>query len=154
MFNPEEDGVTHINVYSKGQTQIGRMLSNFYHSPFKLAEDGEFKCLEGYWYWLQIQDIPGRDILRELAGWECKKFGRKLRDSFPSPRLDPMEFRKKIAIAIASKVEQNPRIIAELKRSTLPFVHYYNYAGRVVVPEDNEWIMLILEWCRNKVMPR
>jgi hypothetical protein len=32
------DGVDHINVYSKGKTELGRMLSNFYPSPFTLRE--------------------------------------------------------------------------------------------------------------------
>jgi len=36
MINPEEDGITHINIYSKGKTDLGRMLSNFAKLPFIL----------------------------------------------------------------------------------------------------------------------
>lgn len=28
-YHPDTDGITHINVYSKGRTELGRRLSNF-----------------------------------------------------------------------------------------------------------------------------
>lgn len=36
--NPEEDGITHINIYSKGSTELGRLLSNFAHRKAVLSE--------------------------------------------------------------------------------------------------------------------
>ena len=44
------DGMTHINVYSKGKTEIGRWLSNFAYSPIDLGNEGYFSSIEGYWY--------------------------------------------------------------------------------------------------------
>jgi len=51
----EEDGVTHINIYSKGRTTLGQMLSNFEDSPFT-CEDGNFRSIEDYWYWLSVDN--------------------------------------------------------------------------------------------------
>jgi hypothetical protein len=51
-IKPSEDGVTHINVYSRGNTELGRLLSNFAHTPFSHPEFGEFASVEGFWYWL------------------------------------------------------------------------------------------------------
>lgn len=36
MINPLEDGITHINVYSKGATELGRLLTNFAHTPLHI----------------------------------------------------------------------------------------------------------------------
>ena len=32
MYKQTEDGYNHINVYSKGKTELGRWLSNFAHT--------------------------------------------------------------------------------------------------------------------------
>jgi hypothetical protein len=45
-IKPSEDGVTHINVYSRGNTELGRLLSNFAHTPFSHPEFGEFASVE------------------------------------------------------------------------------------------------------------
>ena len=52
---PTEDGITHINIYSKGQTELGKMLSNFAKFPIQTV-DGNFMSVEGYWYFLSIDE--------------------------------------------------------------------------------------------------
>lgn len=52
MWNPDEDGVTHINIYSKGKTELGRWLTNFSYSPFNHPEYGKFLSMEGFWCWV------------------------------------------------------------------------------------------------------
>ena len=47
MINPQNDGVDHINIYSKGLTELGRFLSNFEHILIT-TEDGDFNSIEGY----------------------------------------------------------------------------------------------------------
>lgn len=66
------DGVTHINVYSRGETAVGRWLSNFTRCSLE-TEDGNFESIEGYWYWLTTHDCE----LRELHGFLAKKVGRE-----------------------------------------------------------------------------
>ena len=40
-YLPKDDGVTHINIYSKGQTELGGLLSNFSRTPFVHPKYGE-----------------------------------------------------------------------------------------------------------------
>lgn len=125
-FNPENDGVDHINVYSQAKTQLGRFLTNFSYAPFT-CEDGRFQYVEGYWYWLSCKD----DKLRTLSGFAAKKYGREVR---ASDWCDDSEFKRKICAAIKRKICSSS-YLREFKRSTLPFVHYYNFGGKIVEPQ-------------------
>lgn len=135
--DPEKDGITHINVYSKGRTELGRLLTNFAYTPFE-CEDGHFDSVEGYWYWLGCGD----DRLRYLYGFKAKKLGRELRA--PDWQEDP-EFKVKICRAIEIKIETHRDIFELMKTSELPFVHYYvSKTGITEVPQG-KWIMEALE---------
>lgn len=46
MINPEEDGITHINIYSKGKTDLGRMLSNFAKFPIETVDGRKLHEIE------------------------------------------------------------------------------------------------------------
>jgi hypothetical protein len=70
---PSEDGIGHINVYSKAKTKLGRELSNFSFSPFTHPEDGKFNSIEGYWYWLGCK----QEKLRKVWGYAAKRLGRE-----------------------------------------------------------------------------
>lgn len=74
---PENKGIDHINVYSKSRTPLGRMLSNWYSCLLE-TEDGLFQSVEGYFFWLGLQDCPERDILRSLSGYKAKQEGTLL----------------------------------------------------------------------------
>lgn len=78
-FDPAMDGVDHINVYSRGRTGLGRVLTNFAHTPFTVPEHGTFASVEGYWYWLQCPAGAARERLRPLHGHRAKQIGRELR---------------------------------------------------------------------------
>ena len=84
----------HINIYSKSESKLGRMLSNFYHSPFVLEKDGFFNSVEGYWFWLGTRD----ERLRKLSGFKAKKLGGKLPRKF---NLEESEFKLKIEKSIS-----------------------------------------------------
>ena len=116
-----DDGQTHINVYSKGRTELGRWMSNFAHEPID-TEDGSFASIEGYWYWLGTRN----EKLRTLHGFLAKKVGRESNNtvSLPSP-----EFKIKIEKAIRIKADKRPDMIAKLKQCDLPLDHYYVFNG-------------------------
>lgn len=134
-WNPEEEGLTHINAYSKSNTALGRALSNFAKTPFT-CEHGDFNSIEGYWYWLSCP--PGeREELRHLYGYKAKQRGRVLRgNDWPQDET----FRSRIRSAITAKIQQHPDIRQMLVESDLPIVHYYNYGGKICVPADGQWI--------------
>lgn len=129
IYNPKNDGIDHINVYSKGQTNLGRTLSNFAFSPFRIPFMGKFRSIEGFWYWCGTKN----EKLRELYGFEAKKVGRSLFKvaNWPDKRL--------LKIAYKAKLKSHPILKQRLKEESLPFVHYYIYGDKVVVPKEFTW---------------
>ena len=136
-MNPNNDGVDHLNVFSKAKTWLGVFLSNFSDCNV-VTEDGPFRTIEGYWYWLSCRD----DRLRTTSGFESKRLGRNLRSR---DYIKSEEFNKKILKAIALKLVGNERCITELKACKLPIVHYYVYGNRVIEPKDGLWMMSFLD---------
>ena len=141
------DGITHINIYSAGETELGRALSNFSYFPFEMPEDGHFNCIEGYWYWLLIPESnPRRNDLRVCQGHIAKQLGRDLLREYINapPLVTPAPvFKKKILTAIRMKAE-NPKLRKMLVESSLPFDHYYVYGNKKVKPSEHWWV--IEEW--------
>ena len=146
-MSPQLDGVDHINVYSKGKTLLGRMLSNFYPAGFVLPNHGKFASVEGYWYWLSVKD----EKLRDLSGFEAKKRGQYLK---ASDWVDTEEFKNSIKTALKAKIDQNPQIKKELKESSLPLVHYYVYGDKVVKVPKGQWIMDFLMQYRLEIQSK
>lgn len=136
-WNPCEDGVTHINVYSKGRTEMGRWLSNFAHTPFLHPTDGVFSSIEGYWYWLSCAH-PRREELRAAHGVQAKQLGRLLRGA-DWPRIP--DFQTKIKQAIRLKFTYHPAWLVAFQRTTLPLAHYYVYSGGIHVVYEGQWIL-------------
>lgn len=145
MVNPEEDGITHINVYSKGKTKLGRQLSNFSYSQFTHPEDGEFCSIEGYWYWLS----SGDNKLRKLYGYQAKKYGRKV-GGLDWPVKNEDEFRRKIRLAIKAKFNRNSGMREEFLKNVLPLKHYYVYGDKVVEPKEGTWVIEYLEQLKDE----
>ena len=133
------DGLDHINVYSKGKTQLGRLLSNFSYSPINI-EDGYFASIESYWYWL-LCSHPEKDRLRKSWGFDSKKLGRELgAKDWPSP-YELSSFQDKIKRAIKSKIHSSKTLESELTRSVLPIEHYYVYGNKIVNVKEAKWII-------------
>lgn len=144
MINPKNDGIDHINIYSKGSTALGRFLSNFADCHIK-TEDGYFRTIEGYWYWLSTKHEP----LRDFVGWQAKQVGRKLRgkDWDGSP-----EFQDKISKAIIIKILQDEWAKEQLVKTVqLPLYHYYMYNDQIVMPKDGLWILELIDWLRQEI---
>ncbi len=141
MINPNDDGVVHINIYSQGKTELGRLLSNFAHTPV-LLKDGKFESLEGYWYWSLSNKDAKSECLRKLYGYEAKKRGRELKiPDWPTDPTFTIEFKKKFKDAMRAKVEQNSEVRQLLIDSSLPFKHYYVYSGRVIEVKGCQWML-------------
>lgn len=143
-FNVEEDGITHINIYSKGKTELGRLLSNFAHTPFKHPKYGHFSSVEGFWYWISTGKV--NDTLRSIYGYQAKKAGLAVRETNAKNgiQVEVENFQGEIKKAILCKIEQNDRLKNMLKNCDLPLTHYYVWgeAGnqRVTYPFKYSWI--------------
>ncbi len=142
QYRPEDDGHTHINIYSAGKTPLGRVLSNFSRIPIHSA-DGPLCSIEGYWYWLRTPGHPSRDDLRSLHGLEAKSWtkrhlpglsasvGRKMVTQLGQSAVDSgtQEFRDAIRAALLLKLEAlHLPLQRNFESSTLPFAHYYVFA--------------------------
>ena len=130
------DGKDHINIYSKGETELGRYLSNFAHTPFNHPLYGGFQSVEGFWYY----DLTGKEGLRSLYGYQAKSKGQELCKNVINGEWGVN--RPQIKIAILCKLTQNdPELLLEFLDSDLPFRHYYKFGDKIVEPEEGKWIV-------------
>jgi len=143
VISPVDDGVSHINIYSKGRTELGRYLSNFADADIE-TEDGFFRTIEGYWYWLSCKD----DRLRNTSGYESKRLGRELRAA-DWPKTP--DFEKKICKAIMLKLIE-PWTVEQLKATgRKPFYHYYDYGSKVVMVKEGLWMINLITEFRDEL---
>lgn len=132
IYVPERDGIDHINVYSKGRTELGRLLSNFADTPFQHPQFGWFRTVEGFWYWLKTGQKY--NDLKSMHGFEAKMIGRK----YPVVEID--NFNTKIKTAIRCKLIHHPKLLCMLLDNELPLAHYYVNGSRVK-QAGYEWIL-------------
>lgn len=151
-YNPSDEGKTHINVYSKSLTDLGRMLSNFYHFPFDIDGYGHFECVEAFWYYLGLKN-PDKDgdILRNVWGYEAKKIGEELykagKDGLKEEHMEEL-----ILSAIDMKFQAKKHLLLP-KYYDLPIVHYYNYNGRVIdVTDKFRWYVDGITYIRDSIV--
>lgn len=128
-YLPETDGINHLNIYSKGKTALGQMLSNFYNALQIKTEDGLFWSVETYWAWLSIPETcPRRDELRrKITGYQAKMLGNELVKEY-GKRFEP-DFERKILLAIRYKILFHQELVKP-SLCQLPFVHYYCWIGK------------------------
>lgn len=143
------DGVDHINFYSQGSTELGRLGSHFAHVPFDHPEYGHFESMEGFWYWLRAADKTSRDAekLRTLYGYSAKEHGRKLESAhFP-------DFHRTINTGNWYKFVQNTHLRNLMIESTLRIDHYYVVnSGKIMVrPNGFEWLLAGYETIRRQL---
>lgn len=142
--NASDDGITHINVYSKGKTKLGRLLSNFADTPFVL--DGvRFASVESFWYYTKMinenkhAQVFSTEEINSMAakkGYDAKAYFRKLSKDTKestSPTADQLKR------AYQAKLAAHPIIKQLLQENTLPFAHYYLYLDKKVNADQFLW---------------
>lgn len=137
-----KDGVDHINIYSKGQTELGRYLSNFAYSPIQ-TQDGGFNSIEGYWYWLYTHN----DKLRILHGFKAKSVGEKLGRTIT---ISQELFQNKIRNACWIKIHSNQYYLNMFAHSSLPFRHYYVF-NDFIKDAGGKWMLEMWEGFRSYI---
>lgn len=142
-IDPTRDGVTHLNVYSRGATELGRWMSNFTRQPMEVGKHGHFESVEGYWYWLGCRD----DRLRDLYGFLAKKVGRECERTRTMSEID---FRASIEFAIRVKAAGDPEMVERLRSTNLPLKHYYVY-GTPPKTKDAGYRWILDIWDRIRV---
>lgn len=144
---PQNDGITHINIYSRGKTSLGRYLSHFQHSPLE-TEDGHFESLEGYWYWLKYPD----EQLRNKVGIEAKNYFHSLPEYFNNKTSIKL-IEEKIIKATDIKIRTAPLDIQELfLQNQLPFIHAYYLNGGYSIQKSMDGIIRHLYQLRQQML--
>jgi len=119
-FGPETDGIDHINIYSKGKTKLGKLLSNFANTPF-CYQGTTYQSVEGALYYYRTGDIR----LIPMHGNAAKKLGRSLiQNKVETPAV--------LKAWLYAKVFANPEIIDMLIKNSLPYSHYYVMYGKKI----------------------
>jgi hypothetical protein len=149
-MHPSQDGVSHINIFSGGKTELGKLLSNWSRTPFQHPRYGRFQSMEGFYFYIRSGEAD--EELRTLWGKWAQDHGRTL------PRIVNRDFEKIMLEALRYKLICNPHIRDMLKESTLPLVHYYVF-GRgedvaIRIPEGNHWLENGYEAIRSDLQAR
>lgn len=134
-IDPKEEGLTHINIYSKAQSPLGRILSNFDRRSLTTSI-GHFQSVEGLIFYLGSFD----NQLRHASGYTAKSLGEELDRGI---RLPEDVFRRLVVEAMESKALKK-EVKPLLRDSTLPFTHYYHYGTKIVHIPKWEW--QVAEW--------
>lgn len=131
------DGVYHINIYSKGNTELGRLLSNFSDLEVDTIF-GKFRSIEGLWYWL----LTGQkhNEFKSLVGFQAKALGRDLL-SDQSEWIQTPQDKLVIIQAMISKLLLNKKLLDLFLKNKLEYKHYYVYGDKVVEPTEGKWII-------------
>lgn len=168
VYIPKNDGVDHINIYTKGKTQLGVMLSNLAMIPVKVNDDIhtnlKLSCMEAYWYLKKLEsgykvgEIPEyetwldvRDYLKAIEGansFTVKKIGKEFVDAAIGKYgigydcFVPNDYFKKCIVnAIEAKIVNNKQLLDLVLANDLPYVHYYYYGENnpKIIPDKHEW---------------
>lgn len=136
---PGVDGVDHINFYSRGATELGRLGSHFARLQFTHPTYGTFESMEGFWYFIKREEENDEEAerLRYLHGYAAKEHGKTIK----SRHLE--NFQRIVISGNWHKFNQNPRLKALMVESTLPIDHYYVVGGGKVMVRPNgfDWLV-------------
>lgn len=117
-----------LNVYSRSDEEIGRLMSNFAPTPFML-DDVEYASVEGFYVSLLFLEEDKRAKVSKLYGIVVKNMGKKSKLTETCYRgewftLGSDKHVELIKRAIRAKLEANPGIAAEfVATSPRPITH-------------------------------
>lgn len=137
-YNPVNDGIDHLNIYSKAKTDLGQFLSNFYNF-YQETNHGFFCSLEGYWQFLKSRN----DIFRNMKGLEAKEYSKKNKIKGTLSEEDQKHFKD----ACTCKLFANPYYLNQFISSKLNFTHYY-VMNENVVDTPHTWLVSYWEGLR------
>lgn len=149
ILSPLNDGVDHINVFSRAKTALGKKLTNFNRNYFVHPKYGKFASVEACWYFrLLLEHGIDSEEIKLTYGFAAKELGRKLlpvKDDDSAGNFSD-DFKEDICEAIRCKLRQNKDILKELTYSTLPLVHYYYFGkdeqnAKIITVPQYDWII-------------
>lgn len=148
--HPKNDGIDHINIYTRGKTRLGRLITNLSDVPVTHPTYGRFRTAEGLWFYLKSG--KAHEELRAMSGFEVKRYARGLVNVWNK------EFQAEFKQGLKQKILDHSELRDLFVESTLPFTHYYVYESKrpdvepkVVVPKDSVWMIEYIEALREEL---
>lgn len=153
------DGVDHINIHNKAETELGKFLDMNSYSPFVHPDAGNFHSVGGLWHYIQTR--PVMEEFRILSGARVRAQAKKMKEEAKhnpnAPRHTPVKgFRTIIADAMWHKVTQNANAVRMMAETSLPFEHYFTQGdlGIRQYPSEGYWICAAYEEIRRVIKHR
>jgi hypothetical protein len=139
-INPTNEGIDHINAYSKSNTKLGLFLSNWEYISNVDLVDGRFTSLENYWFWLKS---GGNEEFRNLKPYQAKKLARELGIDGDLSKEHRIKFKEATWAKLISKC-----YFIKQEYKDLPILHYYNYNGKIIKAGPSWWVKYL-----NDILP-
>lgn len=159
-YVPEEDGITHINIYSKGKTELGRRLSNFYKCELIYGSE-TFASVESWWYWMKMNNINKNssnpffvqehfDIIKKKAGNDAKNY---FKNNYPedASKFNPTE--EELEKILRIKLDSDPELQKMLYHNVLPLTHYYVWDGKKMDKTPHQELVRLWEKISEEKYP-
>ncbi len=121
VYHPSTDSIDHINVYSRGHTELGRLLTNPSPIGFEHPAFGYFNTAEGLHFFLKTGMLDYE--YAQLSGFEARKKGKADHKNY----IQNPDFDRLMRIGWICKITQNPKLYELVITNTLPLAHYYYY---------------------------
>lgn len=143
------DGLTHINIYSKGRTSLGRALTNMCLFTFEY-NSLTFHSVEQAWHYfkfININEVVAKAIMNMDDAYTIKKYAKPYNNEATALYVQSQEFRSLIKDVICTRLNSDNDLQLQLRNSHLPFEHYYSFGnditGYKVVDESDKYDWLI-----------
>lgn len=144
VYHPSTDSIDHINIYSRGKTQLGRWLTNPSPLGFIHPNFGKFATAEGLHFFLKT-GMSDYEYFH-LKGFEARKKGKAAHKHY----VHNPEFDHLMRIGWVCKITQNPELYYLVQDNSLPLVHYYYYGAEdncKIIQTSNNFAESITEVC-------
>lgn len=153
-YKPHEEGLTHINSYSKSNLEVGRLLSNFAEIELD-SRYGKFSNIEAYWAYL----VTGSTGIDEYTSPLQARIIMATETSDQEMQCSSEEFPILIRDAIRHKLNANKEFLLNdeyFNNIQLPITHYWVYNGKVVDLSKRKSTTILLdsidEWRNEKLI--
>jgi predicted NAD-dependent protein-ADP-ribosyltransferase YbiA (DUF1768 family) len=160
-YNPLEDGVTHVNVYSKSRCLLGRLLSNFAHTPIE-QEGLKFESIESWWYYTKMKNINAGGLfpifteeqLNEVSKSVGNSAKQKFRELYKEDSTSYNPTREEVLEIYILKAESHEDLNRLLLENKLPFSHYYMMFDKKVNADDYLWTAELWNEVKEKIIKK
>lgn len=166
-YSCKDDGKTHINVYSKAETPLGRWLSNFTKCEVESEVGGTFASMEALYHYLKIyrtytlnrlkahEDVVAElERLKHTSGRNAQILGRDIKlmvrkKGLHTYEVPDSEFERIFTKALVQKLKSNETMLELLKGEVSdgkPLLHYYVIGKNTLIHKSH------FDWLPDRIM--